>query len=106
MIDYSKFRSSPNPAFSYLDREAVAESVIQRFETCYDRLWKVLNRYLAEALAAVETPNSLKPIFRQVHENRQLAVPAARWFRYAEARVDTSHDYDGENWTMSGATWE
>ncbi|GHV87624.1 hypothetical protein AGMMS50255_9200 [Spirochaetia bacterium] len=28
-----------------LDREAVAESVIQRFEVCYDCLWKLLKRY-------------------------------------------------------------
>ena len=54
MIDYSKFRSSlkrleeqhgnyrqGNPALSDLDREGIAESVIQRFETCYDCLWKV-----------------------------------------------------------------
>ena len=29
-----------------LDREALAESVIQRFKTCFDCLWKVLNRHL------------------------------------------------------------
>jgi hypothetical protein len=27
-----------------IDREAIAESVIQRFEVCYDCLWKVLKR--------------------------------------------------------------
>ena len=71
MIDYTKFRSSlkrleeqhanyrqGNPALSDLDREAIAESVVQRFETCYDCLWKVLKRYLAEALAVAEPPNS------------------------------------------------
>ncbi len=29
-----------------LIKEAVVESVIQRFETCYDCMWKVLKRYL------------------------------------------------------------
>lgn len=33
-----------------LMREAVEESVIQRFEVCYDCLWKVLKRFLAEYL--------------------------------------------------------
>ncbi len=33
-----------------LDREAIAESVIHRFETCYDTLWKDLKRYLIEEL--------------------------------------------------------
>ncbi|MCP5246453.1 MAG: hypothetical protein H6937_11135 [Burkholderiales bacterium] len=31
-----------------LTQEAVAESVIQRFETCYDCMWKILRRYLFE----------------------------------------------------------
>ena len=109
MIEYSKFRSSlkrleeqnanyqqQNPALSDLDREGIAESVIQRFETCYDCLWKVLKRYLNEALGIPETPNSPKPVFRLAHENDLFAAPLEQWFRYADARIDTSHDYDGE----------
>ena len=51
MIDYGKFGLSllrlerqhvnwcdENPALSNLDREGIAESVIQRFETSYDCL--------------------------------------------------------------------
>ena len=138
MIDYSKLRSSlkrleeqhvnyrhENPALSDLDREAIAESVIQRFETCYDCLWKVLKRYLAEELGIGEPPNSPRSLFRLAHENDLLVSPVAQWFRYVEARIDTSHDYDGEKaqaclalvpdfiddaiglyQTMSGATWE
>lgn len=138
MIDYSKFRLSlkrleeqhenycyNNPALSDLDREGVAESVIQRFETCYDCLWKVLKRYLTEALGIVEMPNSPKPVFRKAGENNLFAVPVEQWLRYADARIDTSHDYDGEMaksrlalvpdfiddaislyQTMSGVTWE
>ncbi|MDE0262940.1 MAG: nucleotidyltransferase substrate binding protein [Bryobacterales bacterium] len=108
MIDYSKFRSSlkrleeqdrnyrrGNPLLSDLDREGIAESVIQRFETCYDCLWKVLKRYLIEELGVADAPNSPKPVFRLAHENGLLAVPVARWLKYADARVGTSHDYDG-----------
>ncbi len=109
MIDYSKFQSSlkrleeqyenhrrENPSRSELDREGVAESVIQRFETCYDCLWKVLKRHLTEALGVAEIPNSPKPVFRVAHENSLLDAPLDVWFRYAKARTDTSHDYDGE----------
>ena len=138
MIEYDKFRLAlkrleeqngnyrhGNPALSDLDREGIAESVIQRFETCYDCLWKVLKRYLAEALGAAEPPNSPKPVFRLAHENDLLTSPVEQWLRYADARIDTSHDYDGEKaqaclalvpdfiddaiglyQTMSGATWE
>lgn len=109
MIDYSKFRSSlkrleeqnancrrGNPALSDLDREGIAESVIQRFETCYDCLWKVLKRHLTEVLGVPETPNSPKPIFRLAYENDLLVSSLEQWLRYADARTSTSHDYDGK----------
>ena len=109
MINYDKFRLSlerleeqyknhqtPKPALSELDREGIAESVIQRFETCYDCLWKVLKRYLGEGLGIPDPPNSPKPVFRLAFENDLLEVPLVQWFQYAEARIGTSHDYDGE----------
>ena len=138
MIEYDKFQLSlkrleeqydnhqqGSPKRSELDREGIAESVIQRFETCYDCLWKVLKKYLTEELGVAETPNSPKPIFRIAHENHLLAAPSVQWLRYADARIATSHDYDGMKAqaclalvpdfiedaiglyeTMSKATWE
>lgn len=109
MIDYSEFRLSlkrlqqqnrnhqqRNPLLSDLDREAIAESVIQRFETCYDCLWKVLKRYLIEELGIADPPNSPKPVLQLADENELFAVPLNQWFLYANARIATSHDYDGE----------
>jgi nucleotidyltransferase substrate binding protein (TIGR01987 family) len=78
-----------------LMQEAVTESVIQRFEVCYDCMWKVLKRYLAEELRVADMPNSPKPIFRIAHENRLFANIEA-WLSYAGARIDTAHDYSGE----------
>ena len=73
MIEYDKFRMSlkrleeqyenyrePDDSLSDLTQEAVAESVIQRFETCYDCLWKVLKRYLIEELGIADAPTSPK----------------------------------------------
>ena len=109
MIDYSKFRSSLKRLEEQHDnhltldaeepeliREGIAESVIQRFETCYDCLWKVLKRYLMEELGVAEPPNSPKPVFRLANENGLLPSPVEQWLKYADARTDTSHDYDGE----------
>ena len=109
MIDYSKFQSSlkrlgeqnwnyrqGNPVLSDLDREGIAESVIQRFEMCYDCLWKVLKRHLAEGLGVAQMPNTPTPVFREDHENDLYIAPLEQWLRYAEARIDTSHNYDGE----------
>ena len=79
-----------------LFREGIAESVIQRFETCYDCLWKVLKRYLNEELGIAEPPNSPKPIIRLAYENGLFASSLEQWLQYAQTRIDTSHDYDGE----------
>ena len=138
MIDYDNFRMSlkhleeqhenyhtVNPSLPYLIQEAVAESVIRRFKTCYDCLWKVLKRYLIYELGIADAPNSPKPIFRLANENNLFAVSIEVWLRYADARVDTTHDYDGEKakaclaimpdfiddaiglyQTMSGSEWE
>ena len=138
MIDFHKFRMSlkrleeQHENYQTLDtslpglmQEGIAESVIQRFETCYDCLWKVLKRFLIEALGVADAPNSPKPIFRLANENDLFAAPLEQWFRYAAARVGTTHDYDGEKakaclalmpdfiddaiglyQTMSGSAWE
>ncbi|MDR0598159.1 MAG: nucleotidyltransferase substrate binding protein [Treponema sp.] len=107
MIDYGKFDRALNhlalqyenfcglearPGLSEIDREAIGESVIQRFEVCYDCLWKVLKRYLAENLGLPELPTSPKPLFRIAFEN-QLFPELEPWLLYADIRAGTSHDY-------------
>lgn len=109
MIDYDKFKQSLTLLESQyhhlqtLDdtlpewlQEAVSESVIQRFETCYDCMWKVLKRYLKNSLGLPDVPNSPKPLFRIANENRLLPSNVAQWLIYADSRIGTSHDYDGE----------
>lgn len=109
MIDYSKYRlslkrleeqhenyRSLDPDLPELIRDGVKESVIQRFETCYDCMWKVLKRYLNEVLGIADPPNSPKPVFRLAHENGMISLPLERWLRYADVRIGTSHDYDGK----------
>jgi nucleotidyltransferase substrate binding protein (TIGR01987 family) len=110
MIDYEKFEKSlkhleaqlrnfsgagERPELLEIDREAIAESVVQRFEVCYDCVWKVLKRYLGEELGIPVLPNSPKPLFRIAFEN-QLFPVIDPWLSYADARVDTSHDYSEE----------
>ncbi len=109
MIDYDNFQKSLkrleeqyknyrelDEALPDVTQEAIAESVIQRFETCYDCLWKVLKRYLIEDLGLANAPNSPKGIFRLAHENDLFDTPLDQWLHYADARVDTAHDYSGE----------
>lgn len=109
MIEYDKFQKALkhlelqhenyrtlDPGQPELIREAVAESVIQRFETCYDCMWKSLRRYMLEELGIPELPGSPKPIFRLAYENELFASTLEQWICYADVRIGTSHDYSGE----------
>ena len=121
---YGNFRQSDS-SLSELTQEAIAESAIQRFETCFDCLWKVLRRYLIEELGLPDAPNSPRGIFRLAHENSLFAALLDDWFGYVDARIGTAHDYSGEKaqacldimgnfiddaiglyQTMSGETWD
>ena len=111
MIEYDKFQkllqhliaqfenySSLDASLPAITQEAVAESTIQRFETCFDSLWKVLKRYLNEEIGVADLPNGPKPIFRIANENRLFRDEQAieRWIDYVNKRNSTAHDYDGE----------
>lgn len=140
MISYDKLKKSlkhldmqlknyemaeDRPELKELDREALEESVIHRFEICYDTLWKDLKRYLREELGLPDIPNSPKSIFRLANENKLLASPIEQWIQYADARTNTAHDYNekkaadclelipdflddaiGLYQTMTGTSWE
>lgn len=139
-IDYSKLKaalqhleaqlgnyraSETREELTELDREAIAESTIQRFETAYDTCWKTLKRYLVEELGLADVQNSPKPILRLAADNQLLANDIDEWMKYADARTDTAHDYSKEKaqktltiipgflddaiglfQTMSGESWE
>lgn len=111
MIDYDKLqkslkhlelqfanhqRAQNRPELTDLDREAIAESVIQRFETCYDTLWQDLKRYLQEELGLADIPNSPKPIIKIAGQNDLFTSPVEQWLQYADARTNTTHDYSGD----------
>lgn len=74
-------------------REALDESVIQRFEVCYDTLLKSLRRYLIDEVRLPSFPPSPRPIFRLAGENEVLDSPVERWMEYVNLRVGTTHDY-------------
>ena len=138
MIDYGNFsKALKNLESQYenyqnlddelpeLTQEGVSESVIHRFEICYDTMWKVLKRYLQEGLGLPDVPNSPNPILKIANENKLFTTPLEQWLKYASARIDTSHDYSEEKaqgcleivddfiddaiglyQTMTGETWE
>jgi len=88
---------TPKPR-DVLDQEAVEESVIQRFEICYDVLWKDLKRHMTEVLGLSGIPSSPKPVFRIAYENNLIPSTDCleRWITYAVIRVETTHIYSKE----------
>lgn len=79
-----------------LMREAVDESVIQRFEVCYDVLWKSLRRHLIETEGFPDVVASPRPVFRLAGETGVLATPVERWMEYVNLRIGTAHDYSSD----------
>ena len=109
MIDYDKYQKSlkhlEEQYQHYIEmdecypdwiKDGIGESVIQRFETCFDCMWKVLKRYMHQELGLADVPNSPKPLFRLANENRLFAADITQWFNYLMARNNTAHDYSGE----------
>ena len=109
MIEYDKFQKALkhletqyghyktlSPDMEQWIQEGIAESVIQRFETCYDCMWKVLKRYLIEEVGLAEVPGGPKPLARVAYENNLLPTGMEQWLHYINARIGTAHDYSGE----------
>lgn len=85
---------------SQLDREGISESVVQRFETCYDMLWKHVKKYLENEAGLPDVPNSPKPVLRIAFENH-IVDDMEKWIDYANARVGTAHDYSEEKFKQA-----
>ncbi|MBL1259433.1 MAG: nucleotidyltransferase substrate binding protein [Thiotrichaceae bacterium] len=138
MIEYDKFQKSLKHLevqyqhYTTMDenlpewiKEAIPESIVQRFETCFDSMWKVLKRYLSDEVGVADLPNGPKPILRIANENQLFSSSVEQWIIYLDARNNTAHDYSEEKalntlaivenfiddaiglyQTMSGKTWE
>ena len=111
MIDYDKLqkslkhleqqfenyqRAQERTELLEIDREAVAESVIHRFETCFDTLWKDLRRYLTEEIGLADVPNSPKPVLKLAGQNNLFSATVDQWLKYCDARNSSAHDYSGD----------
>ena len=109
MIDYDNFRRSlrnlelqnANRKQLPLDlpqliHEGIDESVIQRFEVCYDTVWKTLRRYLIEEMGFPTISGSPRTIIRTAGEIGLLDSPVEHWMEYVNLRIGTAHDYSGE----------
>ena len=92
---YENFLNLEEQGLSEITKEAVKESVIQRFEVCYDSLWKALKKYLEKEQGLAQSlGESPKTIFRKIHEAGLInSDNLERLFAYVELRIGTAHDY-------------
>lgn len=85
------------PELMESDKDSIKESLIHRFEVCYEMLWKHTKKYLENEAGISEPPNSPKPIFRLAHQSKLIdAETLERFFEYVKTRIDTAHDYNLE----------
>jgi nucleotidyltransferase substrate binding protein (TIGR01987 family) len=93
---YANWRQIPGRQLLLdLDKEAIEESVVQRFEYTFDTSWKILKKYMEAENFMDDLPNSPKPLFRIAGE-MGVIDSVENWIQYGEARVGTSHDYSNE----------
>jgi len=89
---YENYKSFDSDSW---EKDAIKESCIHRFETCFDSLWKHLKKYLQDKVGLSDLPNGPKPIFRLAGENK-LIENIETFFNYNNKRIATSHDYSEE----------
>lgn len=65
------------------------DGTIQRFEYCYELIWKTAQRVLKENEIFAETP---KMIFRELGRLGWINNVEA-WFEFQKSRNETSHEY-------------
>ena len=91
---YENFLRLDQKNLSAIDEEAVKESVIQRFEVCYDTLFKSLTKYLREEEALIIDSVAPKAVLRKACESGLINQKMlAGWFEHIKLRVGTTHDY-------------
>lgn len=80
-----------------LIQEAVFESVIRRFNVCFDCLWRTLRIYLIKELGLPEVEDNPKPVLRIANENSLLESGIERWLEYADFRIQADSICDKES---------
>ncbi len=73
-------------------KDAVKESLIQRFEYTHEIAWKTAKKYLVE-VEGYKSDMGPNPVIRLCGELGLLDVET--WLAYSTARQSTSHDYSG-----------
>lgn len=79
-------------------KDAVKESLIQRFEYTHEMAWKTAKKFLVEIEGYKSDigPNSVIRVCGELE-----LLDAEKWLEYGTARQSTSHDYSGLKATVT-----
>ena len=81
-------------SLSAMDKEAIKESVIHRFEICNDTLWKHLKKHLRDQEGLIDLPNSPNGVFRQAFLADVIDKKTfTKLIAFNNLRVAVAHDY-------------
>lgn len=78
-----------------LEKEAIQDSLVKRFDYTIEMSWKTCKRHLSEEGFAEAKTGSPKSIIRLAAEAGIIA-DAQPWIAFINARQSTSHDYSEE----------
>lgn len=78
-----------------LERQAVQDSLIKRFEYTLEVAWKTCKRHLEEEGFSEAATGSPKSIMRLAAQRNLVADPE-RWFGYLRFRKDALHEFTNE----------
>lgn len=75
-----------------ISKDAVKESLVQRFEYCEELFWKTLRRFLLDK-KGLNIEAAPKTVYRSAGQLNILKTE--QWFKFLEMRNKTSHLYGG-----------
>jgi nucleotidyltransferase substrate binding protein (TIGR01987 family) len=89
----SKSCHSLQEALNQPKNDFLRDSVIQRFEYCYELSWKAIRKQMQEEVGAASVESiSRKDLFR-LAKGQKLIIDLPLWFSAHEARNLSSHTY-------------
>jgi len=89
--DFKKCVASLEEAVSQPFNSFIRDSVIKRYECCWETGWKLLKLWLSEQGVVTATP---RDVWKEAFQNGLLSGDADRWTQAQRMRNLTVHTYD------------
>ena len=75
-------------------KDVIRAGAIQNFEFTYELCWKFMKRWLENNLGSAYVDGIVRKELFRIAAEHQLVTHVPRWFKYQDARNETTHTYD------------